>query len=98
MACAPSIHHTLSETDRKEYAKCEHEMYPKRRILVDLNRDWQQLNFPVLIRNDLPIFYPWRASHEDDQRFGRLDSSILKAYHAHTDERGLPSATRVVMG
>lgn len=82
LACAPNTHIVLGDEACEEYSRLAFSQYAKRGVLVNLSRDWQQLNFPVLVRHDVPVFYPWTATESGDERFGRLDPSVLSAYHA----------------
>lgn len=82
MACAPSMHGRLLREDIQQCESLGFPHWPKRGILVNLARDWQQLNFPSLIRHDVPIFYPWTAAEHNDKRFARLDPAVLAAYHS----------------
>ncbi|KAF8074477.1 hypothetical protein FPV67DRAFT_1665239 [Lyophyllum atratum] len=66
----------IKEIDALELGKM-----PKRGILVDLERDWKQLDFTVLLKHDVPVFYRWTAELAEDSRFARFDPAILKAYH-----------------
>ncbi|KAF8066008.1 hypothetical protein FPV67DRAFT_1418211 [Lyophyllum atratum] len=53
----------------------------KRGMLVDLERDWRALDFEVLIKHDVPLFYCWTAELASDNRFARFDPAILRAFH-----------------
>lgn len=52
----------------------------KRGVLVDLERDWQHINFSNLIRHQVPIAYPWSSSLAASLRFTVLSPVVLGAY------------------
>jgi hypothetical protein len=56
---------------------------PKRGVLIDLERDWQQISIPHLLRHRIPLFYRWTESLQSAQRFLSLSPTILRAF----DER-----------
>ncbi|KAF8070247.1 hypothetical protein FPV67DRAFT_1448057 [Lyophyllum atratum] len=51
-------------------------------ILLDLERDWRALDFGLLTRHDVPIFYHWTDKLAADERFARFDPKILREFHA----------------
>ncbi|KAK6992720.1 hypothetical protein R3P38DRAFT_3224983 [Favolaschia claudopus] len=53
----------------------------KRGFLVSLHRDWQALNFGLLIENKMPLYYIWGLFDSTDPRFGRLNPRLIDAYN-----------------
>lgn len=51
-----------------------------RGVLFDIHRDWQEMNIGLLVRKDVPIFYPWTIVEATNPRFSRLSPAFLKAY------------------
>jgi hypothetical protein len=52
----------------------------KRGVLIELERDWRQINFPHLLRHQIPVYYRWSESLQDTQRFRSLSPHILRAF------------------
>ncbi|KAF8146728.1 hypothetical protein K438DRAFT_1627228 [Mycena galopus ATCC 62051] len=57
--------------------------------LISLKRDWTQLNFPLLIKNYVPIFYLFDDVDLKDPRFTRLNPNIIRVYLQEMERRGL---------
>lgn len=54
---------------------------PKRGVLIDLERDWQQISIPHLLNHRIPLFYRSTESLQADQRFLSLSPTILRAFN-----------------
>ncbi|KII82884.1 hypothetical protein PLICRDRAFT_33190 [Plicaturopsis crispa FD-325 SS-3] len=54
-----------------------------RGVLVDLTRDWRDINIEFLVRHDVPIVYPWTDSESSNPRFGRMSPQWLQALTRH---------------
>ncbi|KAJ7186968.1 hypothetical protein C8R46DRAFT_1206950 [Mycena filopes] len=52
----------------------------KRGMLISVNRDWKELNFPLLFEKNIPFFYVWGLFEEREARFLRLDPGMLREY------------------
>ncbi|KAJ7070297.1 hypothetical protein B0H15DRAFT_957753 [Mycena belliarum] len=66
--------------------------YKARGLLITVNQDWKEINFPLLVKHGVPIFYVWGLFEERDPRFKRLDPRILANYLQEVrtrDVRGL---------
>jgi len=48
-----------------------------------LEQHWQEINIPNLLRNGVPIAYPWSPSLSIAPHFHRLTPCILQAYDEH---------------
>ncbi|KAJ7884948.1 hypothetical protein B0H13DRAFT_1889723 [Mycena leptocephala] len=59
----------------------------KRGYLISVNRDWKNLNFPLLLRHNVPLYFVWGLFESRDPRFKRLDPGIMGEYLARGDER-----------
>ncbi|KAF8062529.1 hypothetical protein FPV67DRAFT_1421965 [Lyophyllum atratum] len=81
-ACVPSHANDFTDTERGRIGELHLETYRKRGILVDLERDWRALDFGLLTRHDVPIFYRWTDELAADERFARFDPKILREFHA----------------
>ena len=51
----------------------------RRGVLVDLEKDWRELNIAHWMANDVPIYYPWDGTTNRHDRFLRLSPAILAA-------------------
>ncbi|KAF8064832.1 hypothetical protein FPV67DRAFT_1419452 [Lyophyllum atratum] len=80
-SCFPGRDKYWLAAELKEIEALDLRQYTKRGILVDLERDWYQIDFTVLLKNDVPIFYRWTDELANEPRFARFDPAILKAYH-----------------
>ncbi|KAK7053884.1 hypothetical protein R3P38DRAFT_2501522 [Favolaschia claudopus] len=54
--------------------------FGKRGVLLHLVRDWKEMNIPVLLKNEVPVLYPWTLHERVDLRFACLAPSVLAAY------------------
>ncbi|KAJ7738531.1 hypothetical protein DFH07DRAFT_779034 [Mycena maculata] len=55
--------------------------------LIVINRDWRGNNFPLLVRNEIPIFYVWGLFEGRDYRFVRFDPLVIRLYLASVETR-----------
>lgn len=82
VSCVPTRASWFLRGQREAFLEKGYHTMPKRGVLIDLQRDWKRVNIPALIKNDVPVYYPWTIETERDQRFSRLDPVVLNAYHA----------------
>ena len=54
----------------------------KRGVICDLDRDWQTINVPLYLQNDIPFFYIWDFEARSDERFSRLNPGLNMTYWA----------------
>ena len=54
--------------------------FPRRGVLVDLERDWQEINMPNLVRHHVPVAYVWTTALASLPRFAGLSPQVLSAY------------------
>lgn len=54
--------------------------FHKRGVLVDLEQHWQEINISNLLRNGVPVAYPWPPSLSMIPHFSSLAPRILQAY------------------
>ena len=54
--------------------------FRKRGVLVDLERDWQEVNMPNLIQHGVPVAYLWSPKLASLPRFTGLSPRVLVAY------------------
>lgn len=54
--------------------------FPKRGTLVDLEKDWHEINIPNLVQHRIPMAYPWSVSLASTPRFTSLSPHVLHAY------------------
>ena len=54
----------------------------KRGVICDLDRDWQSINIPLYLQNNIPFFYLWDFEAQSDQRFSRLNPALNLTYWA----------------
>lgn len=52
-----------------------------RGVLVNLSKDWTNMNIGNLVRNDVPVCYPWTEREANDPRFVRYSPEFLRAFH-----------------
>ncbi|KAJ7837319.1 hypothetical protein B0H13DRAFT_1651614 [Mycena leptocephala] len=64
---------------------------PKRGFLISIPRDWPEVNFGHLIRNQIPLFYLWGIVEGKDPRFRRLDPRLMTAYRDACEQRQVRS-------
>ena len=50
-----------------------------RGVLVDLSRDWREINIPLYIDNGIPVHYMWTPALQADPRFRSLSPTALNA-------------------
>ena len=81
----------LDEQVTKQIKDLRLTQFHKRGVLVDLDRHWQEVNIPNLLRNGVPIAYLWTPSLSTSPRFRCLAPRILQAY----DERRLSTGGEV---
>lgn len=48
-----------------------------RGVLVDLVRDYKEINIRNLVANDVPVAYPWTRAAANDPRFAKLSPAFL---------------------
>ena len=51
----------------------------KRGVICDLDRDWQTINIPLYLQNNIPFFYLWDFEARSDQQFSRLNKITHQA-------------------
>ncbi|KAF8146212.1 hypothetical protein K438DRAFT_1628669 [Mycena galopus ATCC 62051] len=57
--------------------------------LISLKRNWTELNFPLLVKNYVLIFYLFMDIELGDPRFTRLNPNIICMYLREMERRGL---------
>ncbi|KAJ7430284.1 hypothetical protein B0H11DRAFT_1764898 [Mycena galericulata] len=62
--------------------------YAKRGILIDIARDWPELNFPILLEHGIPIVYAWTRRERVERRFACLNPYLLETYQLKCLEAG----------
>lgn len=62
--------------------------FRKRGVLVDLERQWQEINIPNLLQHGVPTAYPWSPYLSMLPRFRRLSPHVLEAYDERRLSRG----------
>ncbi|KAJ7025950.1 hypothetical protein C8F04DRAFT_1190987 [Mycena alexandri] len=53
---------------------------PKRGFLISLTRDWTEVNFGLLVRLGIPLYYIWGTFEEADPRYLRLSPRLMHGY------------------
>ncbi|KAJ7016334.1 hypothetical protein C8F04DRAFT_1281757 [Mycena alexandri] len=53
---------------------------PKRGFLISLTRDWTEVNFGLLVRLGIPLYYVWGTFEEADPRYLRLSPRLMHGY------------------
>ncbi|KIJ90334.1 hypothetical protein K443DRAFT_116728 [Laccaria amethystina LaAM-08-1] len=56
------------------------QLYPRRGVLLNLQKDWRQINIPHLLRQRVPTYYKWNAELDKESRFLSISPTILKAF------------------
>ena len=56
------------------------QLYPRRGVLLDLQKDWRQINIPHLLRQRIPIYYKWHSELDNDNQFLSISPTILRAF------------------
>ncbi|KAJ7200247.1 hypothetical protein B0H12DRAFT_1244467 [Mycena haematopus] len=54
--------------------------YDKRGFLVSPHRDWSNLNFPLLIRHRVPLYFSLGELETSNYRFARLERSLMSRW------------------
>ena len=54
----------------------------KRGLICDLDRDWQTINIPLYLQNNIPFFYLWDFKARSDERFSHLNPALNMTYWA----------------
>ncbi|KAJ6450822.1 hypothetical protein C8R47DRAFT_998747 [Mycena vitilis] len=62
--------------------------YSKRGVIVDLARDWQGLNIPLLVEHKVPFVYAWTIRERNHRRYARLNPQLLLSLHDLLDNAG----------
>ncbi|KAJ6499663.1 hypothetical protein C8R47DRAFT_1068576 [Mycena vitilis] len=57
----------------------------KRGFLISIPRDWRELNFPLLLRHSIPVYFVWGIFEARDPSFKRLDPDVMTAYLEEDD-------------
>jgi hypothetical protein len=53
---------------------------PKTGYLLDLQKDWGEINIPLWIENEIPVRYKWAPPYRLEPRFTRLCPEFLQAH------------------
>lgn len=56
---------------------------PKHNVLINLERDWQQISIPHLLCHHIPVFYRWNETLQNTQCFLSLSPTTLQAFEEH---------------
>lgn len=68
----------------------------KRGVLIDLNRDWKEVNISHLVTNNIPVFYPWTIIEASQERFARLSPGFASMYRARLTMMGLSQESNAI--
>ncbi|KAJ7252434.1 hypothetical protein B0H12DRAFT_1018054 [Mycena haematopus] len=60
--------------------------YDKRGYILSLHRDWRSLNFPLLVKHQIPLYFCLGDLELRDRRFARLEKGLMGRWLAQ-DER-----------
>ncbi|KAJ7699670.1 hypothetical protein B0H17DRAFT_1196276 [Mycena rosella] len=63
--------------------------YKLRGFLITITRDWREVNIPLLILFNVPLFYVWDLFDERDKRFARLNPRIIRGYEEAVASAGV---------
>ncbi|KAJ6469237.1 hypothetical protein DFH09DRAFT_955248 [Mycena vulgaris] len=63
--------------------------FPARGYLISVNQDWREINFPLLVQMDIPLYYVWGPFEQRDPRFTRLDPRVVRYYLQEVDSQGV---------
>ena len=55
-------------------------VYPRRGVLIDLQKDWRQISIPHLLRQRVPVYIHWNDALDREDRFLSISPRILKAF------------------
>ena len=55
-------------------------VYPRRGVLINLQKDWQQISIPHLLRQRVPVYIRWNDALDQEDRFLSISPRILKAF------------------
>ena len=70
----------LDEQVTKQIKDLHLTQFHKQGVLVNLEQHWQEVNIPNLLRNSVPIAYPWTPSLSMSPHFHCLAPHILQVY------------------
>lgn len=54
--------------------------YPRRGVLIDLQKDWRQISIPHLLKQRVPIYIRWNKALDHEERFTSISPRILRAF------------------
>jgi hypothetical protein len=54
--------------------------HPRRGVLVDVERYWNEMNIPLWIKEKIPVHYPWTSNLDLIKRFFILSPTFLSEY------------------
>ncbi|KAJ7629340.1 hypothetical protein B0H17DRAFT_1218212 [Mycena rosella] len=54
-------------------------------VIINLRHDWREINLPLLVGNNVPVFYIWGMFESCEARFLRLAPHVLENYHDISD-------------
>jgi len=56
-----------------------------RGVLIDLRRDWMEINIPLYLEHGVPVHYIWSPTLQGDPRFRSLSPPVVQATSLHND-------------
>jgi len=56
------------------------QVYPRRGVLIDLQKHWRQISIPQLLWQHVPIYYRWDAELDKEEWFLSISPTILRAF------------------
>ncbi|KAF9554579.1 hypothetical protein CPC08DRAFT_766603 [Agrocybe pediades] len=82
----PHLLRSLSPEDRVRLDAKTSSFTHSRGYLVDLASDWNEINIPLWLTHDIPIFYKWTLEARMDERFCKLNPKLIAADLGSEDE------------
>ncbi|KII89479.1 hypothetical protein PLICRDRAFT_29709 [Plicaturopsis crispa FD-325 SS-3] len=70
---------------------------PRRGFLVDLTRDWREINLPFWIKHGVPTFWMWGDTEDSEPRFARLSPATFAVtdYDRYPEQQPVIGSTHV---
>ncbi|PPR00669.1 hypothetical protein CVT26_012326 [Gymnopilus dilepis] len=53
---------------------------PSRGVVVNLSKDWKEVNIRLWLEAGVPVYYPWRLEERVNPRFAKLSPILLSTY------------------
>ncbi|KAJ7585547.1 hypothetical protein C8J56DRAFT_1052854 [Mycena floridula] len=77
----------LSEITFRQVDSLKLDAFGMRGIITEISRDYQLLNIPLYIENNVPVYFPLTLGFLSNPRFASLDPELYKEYQEEAGHR-----------